>query len=74
MNIHIRKEPSSEKFVFAKPDHSIVVVCTIASILDAGTPIDPETGDDLEYLGVADDHDNRVECGTFEDNPELIFR
>ena len=74
MTLNIVEHSPLQKYVFANSDHSIVVVCTIAPILDSGTPIDPETGDDLMYLGVADDHDNLVACGTFEDNPELIFR
>jgi len=28
------------------------VVVTIEDILDVGTPIDPESGEDLEYVGV----------------------
>ena len=70
----IRIESSQEKHVFANADGSIVVVCHIGSILDGGTPIDPESGDDLTYLGIADESGGTtIPCNTYKDQPEIIF-
>jgi hypothetical protein len=41
-----------QRFVYARPDRSMLAVVTISSINDSGTPIDPDNGDDLQYLGI----------------------
>jgi hypothetical protein len=68
-------DSSAEKFVFSNQDGTIAVVCDIGSILDAGGPIDPETGEDLDYLGIADESAGRkIDCRTYMNKPEILFR
>ena len=68
-------DSSTEKFVFSNQDGTIVIVCDIGSILDVGRPIDPETGEDLDYLGIADESAGRkIDCRVYLDKPEILFR
>ena len=55
--IKINKDVVPQKLIFASRDNPYNCLCilTIDSILDGGTPIDPETGEDLEFLGIAAD-------------------
>lgn len=54
-----------QKYVFANKDRSIVVVTDINSIVEVGTPIEPESGEDLEYVGIVSP---KTECRTYYDN------
>ena len=57
--IVISKHEPNEKFVYATTDREQISVVDINGINDGGTPIDPESGEDLDFLGITTDD---VEC------------
>ncbi len=68
--VWIDNKAVEQKYVFANKDRSEIVVTTISSILEGGTPIDSDNGEDLEYIGVAWDGDDvprklKVKVGTY---------
>jgi hypothetical protein len=50
-----RRNAKPQKLVFAAADGSCAVVVTAPDLVDAGVPIHPETGEELEFLGATDD-------------------
>ena len=45
------EEPAQQEHLFRNPETGESAIWTMEDVMDAGTPIDAETGDDLEYVG-----------------------
>jgi hypothetical protein len=61
--IKINSVNETNKFIFESSNHPTeYTVVDIYSILEGGTPIDPETGDDLVFIGETTDY---IQCGTY---------
>ena len=65
--IVIRKHAKPQKLVFVAADGSYAIVLTPQDLVEAGTPIHPETGDGLEFWGASD---NEVPAGQV--SPEVV--
>lgn len=54
MNIELDRNLLDTRFVFRSPEvDSIIAVVTMAQVANDGTPIDPEDGEDMEFVGAA---------------------
>lgn len=59
-----------QKFLFQNKDGSLQVVTNINELVRAGNPIDSESGEDLEYMGVVTDD---TEVGYYREGPDKSY-